>query len=408
MLPIEEICHSAIMKIEEKILQIQKRLEEHSLDGWLLYDNHGSNRFVRELLALPPTTILSRRFFYWIPQKGTPIKLLHQIEIESLDDLPGEARSYLSWSELNKQLQTFLISSKRIAMEYSPKNQNPYVSVVDGGTIELVRESGVEVLSSSDLLQHFTSVLDDKQIESHFEASKILVQTVNHAWDLIADRLRSGKGINEYDVQKFILSEFSAHNCITESGPICASNGNSALPHYTATKAHSRPIARGDFILIDLWCKKNIPHGIYADITRVAIAAAEPTPKQEEVFEVVKRAQERATAFIVEGIERGKIIRGYEVDIVCREVIEEAGYGPYFTHRTGHNIDSEVHGAGAHLDNLEMRDERKLLPGTLYSIEPGIYLPGAFGIRLEYNVLIDQQQHVVITGEKEEKIFCIL
>jgi Xaa-Pro aminopeptidase len=394
--------------MKEKISQIQQCLREHAIDGWLLYDNHGSNRFVREILEVPVTTILSRRFFYWIPQQGDPIKLLHRIEAEALDFLPGERKLYLSWNELNDQLKSILASSKKVIMEYSPKNQNPYVSVVDAGTIELVKEAGVEVLSSSDLLQHFTSVLDDKQIECHFEASKVVTQTAIRAWDLIGDRLRSNKPINEYDVQKFILSEFSANNCITTVGPICACGENSALPHYVATKHHAKPIVKGDFVLIDLSCKKNVPHGIYADITRVAVVATEPTPMQEEIFEIVKRAQEAASTFIIEGIEGGKVVYGYEVDVVSRNIIEEAGYGSYFTHRTGHNIDSEVHGAGAHLDNLEMKEERTLLPGTLYSIEPGIYLPGNFGLRLEYNLLIRPNRQVIITGEKEEKVFCII
>lgn len=396
------------MGMQEKISLIQGRLKEHALDGWLLYDHHGSNRFVRELLALPPTLILSRRFFYWIPQHGIPIKILHEIEAESLDDLPGEKRCYLSWNELHQQLTSLLQSAQRIAMEYSPRNQNPHVSMVDAGTIELVRESGVEVISSSDLLQYFTSVLSEEQIESHFIAAKVLEQTITRVWDLIADRIRSGKIITEYEVQKFILSEFTAHNCITENGPICATNGNSALPHYTATKEHTRSIARGDFILIDLWCKKDIPHSVYADITRVAVASSEPTPMQEEIFTIVKKAQERAIAFLIERMEGNQKIHGYEVDEVCRQVIVDAGYGAYFTHRTGHNIDTEVHGAGAHFDNLEMREERILLPGTLYSIEPGIYLPGAFGIRLESNVLINHKYQLTVTGGKEEVIQCLI
>ncbi len=396
------------MEFEEKIDRIQARLQEQEVDGWLIYDNHGSNRFAHELLSIPPYQVITRRFFYWIPKDGMPQKILHTIEAESLDALPGKKHLYLSWIELEAVLTKVLGDAKSIVMEYSPRNANPNVAVVDAGTIEFIRGLGIEVQSSADLLQHFTSVLNEAQIASHLEASAVLQTTLTRVWDLIADRLRAEKKITERDVQKFILSEFTAQNCITEDGPTCSVNDHSALPHYMATKESAREISIGDFILVDLWCKKDVPHGIYADITRVAVAAPQPTPHQEKIFQIVKTAQLKGIELIRTRMEKGEKVRGAEVDDVCRRYIEEAGYGEYFTHRTGHNIDTSVHGAGANLDNLETSDNRKILPGMCFSIEPGIYLPGEFGVRLESNVLVHHSRHIEVTGGLEETIICLL
>ncbi|MCH9628154.1 MAG: hypothetical protein S4CHLAM2_18090 [Chlamydiales bacterium] len=396
------------MDFHNKIEQIQARLQEQEVDGWLIYDNHGSNRFARELLGIPPHQVITRRFFYWIPKEGKPQKILHRIESESLKMLPGEVHLYLSWTELEEVLQVVLGEAKQIVMEYSPRNSNPNISVVDAGTVEVVRGFQIDVLSSADLLQYFTSVLSERQIETHLEAAAVLQTTAVRVWDLIADQLRVGNRITEYDVQKFILSEFTAQNCITEDGPICAVNGHSALPHYMATKQSAAEIQRGDFILIDLWCKKNVTHGIYADITRVAVAAPEPTPRQQEIFDIVRAAQKKAEHCIRTRMHKGEKVHGAEVDDVCRGHIIEAGYGAYFTHRTGHNIDTSVHGAGANLDNLETSDYRKMLPGMCFSIEPGIYLPEEFGVRLECDLLIHPNRSVEITGGTEETILCLL
>ena len=393
---------------QKKIEQIQGRLNENEIDGWLLYDNHGSNRFVRELLGIPSHLVITRRFFYWIPKQGEPCKILHRIESESLNALPGKRHLYLSWTELESVLKKVIGKSKKIIMEYSPRNANPNISVVDAGTLEVIEGFGIEVMSSADILQYYTSVLDEKQICSHLEAASVLETAFSRAWDLIADSLREGRRITEYDVQKFILSEFTAQNCITEDGPTCAVNGNSALPHYMATKHQSREINRGDFILIDMWCKKDDPHAIYADLTRVAVAAPEPTPRQEEIFKIVKGALVKAVDYIRSRVQKGEEVQGAEVDDVCRDHIKRAGYGEFFTHRTGHNIDANIHGAGVNLDNLETADYRKILPGMCFSVEPGIYLPDEFGIRIEYNLLIGRDRAVEITGGTEENIICLL
>ncbi|MCP5469272.1 MAG: M24 family metallopeptidase [Chlamydiales bacterium] len=387
-----------------EISLIQERLCEQGVDGWLLFDHHGSNRFVRQLLSIPAHLVITRRLFYWIPAQGEPCAIVHRIEGENLEYLPGKREIYLSWEELKGALSKVLRGVKKVAMEYSPDGANPYVSNVDGGTLDMVREAGVEVCTSADLLQHFTSVLDERQKASHLDAAEVLERAVANAWELIAGRVRTGKRITEYEVQKFILSEFAAHGCIADDGPTCSVNGHSALPHYMARKKVTAEITQGDFILIDLWCKKDHPFAVYADITRVGVAAPEPTPKQLEVFEVVREAQKRAYAFILEN----KGARGFEVDDVCRGYIKEMGYSEYFTHRTGHNIDIEVHGSGAHLDNLETCDQRKILPNTCFSIEPGIYLPGEFGVRLEHDVLIGPDGTPQITGGTQESILCLL
>ena len=387
-----------------EIAEIQERLCELQLEGWLLFDNHGSNRFVKQLLSIPAHLVVTRRLFYWIPSEGEPSLIVHRIEGESLGYLPGKKETYLSWEELKAALGKVLHGVKKVAMEYSPGGTNPYVSNVDGGTLDMVRELGVEVTSSDDLLQHFTSVLDPRQIESHMDAAAVLEHAVENAWELIAERIKSGKKITEYEVQKFILSEFAANGCIAEDGPTCAVNDHSALPHYMARKKESREINEGDFVLIDLWCKKDHPYAIYADITRVAVAGREASPKQSEVFDVVRTAQKRAFEFVQE--HRG--VRGFEVDDVCRGYIKERGYGEFFTHRSGHNIDIEVHGSGAHLDNFVTSDVRKNLPNTCFSIEPGVYLPGEFGVRLEHDVLISSDGVPKITGGVEESILCLL
>lgn len=388
-----------------EISEIQHHLREHGLDGWLLFDNHGSNRFFRQLLSIPNHLVITRRLFYWIPKEGMPTLIVHRIEAENVQYLPGHREFYLSWEELKLALKKTLKTPSKIAMEYSKGGANPYISTVDGGTLDMVREVGCEIASSDDLLQHFTSVLDERQIETHLEAAQVVEIAVTNAWELIAKRIREGKAITEYEVQKFILSEFAAQDCIAEDGPTCAVNGHSALPHYMARKKTTALIQQGDFILIDLWCKKNHSYAVYADITRVAVAAPEPTPKEIEVFDIVRSAQKKAFELIEK---RSENVRGCDVDDVCRNYIKERGYGEYFTHRTGHNIDTEVHGAGAHLDNLETADQRKILPCTCFSIEPGIYLPGEFGVRLEHDVLISKGGVPQITGGTQESILCLL
>ncbi len=385
------------------IAAIQKNLSQLQLDGWLIYDFRKANDLACRLLKIPEEQMLTRRFFYWIPQKGNPVKLVHAIEQHVLDHLPGDRRTYHRWQQLESRLSELLNGARRVAMEYSPKNALPYLSKVDGGTLDLVRSFGPEVVSSGSLLQAASSVMTEAQVASHFEAADILDRTVAEAWDHIRDHLSVGKKLTDYDVQQFILQRFSDADCATSGAPIVAVNGDSADPHYVPDRDHQVVIKEGDFVLIDLWCKRREPNAIYGDICRVGVVGR-PTEKQNMIFHIVQQAQQAALDLIRERCAAKQSVRGYEADQAARDVIEAAGYGEFFTHRTGHNIFVNDHGDGAHLDNFETKDDRILLPGTCFSIEPGIYLPEEFGVRLEYDVYIDHALKVHVTGGTQSSI----
>lgn len=383
------------------IPNIQKKMAADHLDGWLLYDFRRTNDLACQFLVIPQDQLLTRRFFYWIPTKGDPVKIVHAIEDTALSHLPGRVMKYRSWQELEKALEEVLKNSKKIAMEYSPRNAIPYVSKVDAGTMDVVRGFGMDVVSSANLLQAYTSVWSPQQLESHLIAAEVLSNTFDKAWDLISRNL--GK-ITEYDVQQFILQEFANQQCITDDPPICAINANSANPHYAPKKEGSALIKANDFILIDLWCKQKKIDAVYADITRVGVAAKAPTQKQQQVFNIVKQARDAGTDLVLQRFQKGRPIKGYEVDAACRQVIENEGFGEFFIHRTGHSIGIQDHGAGANIDSLETQDERFLLPGTCFSIEPGIYLSDNFGVRLEYDLYIHLDGRIQITGGIQESL----
>lgn len=383
-----------------KIVDIQNDLIKENFDGWLIYDFRRSNDLGCKFLQIPYDTLLTRRFLYWIPKVGDPVKVVHQIESKVLDHLPGNVQTYQTWRDFEMVLQRILQGSARIAMEFSPRNAIPTVSKVDGGTIDLVRAFDVEVGSSANLLQSFTSVWSDAQLKSHLAAANFLDDLAAEVWNLI----RSNDNLNEYQVQQFMLQRFKEEGFVSEDPPICAVNANSANPHYSPSKEGSAPIKKEDWILIDLWCKQAGEENVYADITRVGFYGQRPSEKQQQVFEIVKGAQAVATDFLRRRFAKGEKVKGWEVDQVCRCHIVDAGYGPFFVHRTGHNIDTKDHGPGANIDNYETRDERELLPGTCFSIEPGIYLPNEFGVRLEYDVYLYPDRRVLITGGVQERI----
>jgi len=395
------------MKSADKIKEAQKRLKEIGAEGWLLYDFHKNNELAHLFLEIPRDQMTTRRFFYWIPVEGEPVKIVHAIESHALDAWPGQKRTFLSWQSLQKEIGDVLKGKKRIAMEYSPKNAIPYVSRVDAGTMDLVRSFGVEVVSSGNFLPYFTAVLNEKQAESHLRAAKALDRIVDDTWKWIGDHLKQGKAITEYDAQQKICGDFSKAGLITENLPIVAVNAHSADPHYIPKERDSSPIRKGDFILIDLWAKEKQEGAVFGDITRVGVAADRPSPKQEEVFRIVRNAQIAATELIKHRFAQNKRIEGWEVDDAAREVIRKAGYGQYFIHRTGHSIEVHLHGSGAHMDNLEMHDERPILPSTCFSIEPGIYLPGEFGVRLEHDIYIHKDGKVEVTGGEQKHVVCI-
>lgn len=377
-------------------------LTQGHIDGWLIYDFHGNNPLARSFLNLSKEMMTTRRFFYWIPAKGEPIKLVHAIEAGTLNHLPGTLKTYSSWQSLEKELGNILHGMKKVAMEYSPKNAIPYVSLVDGGTVDLVRSFGVEVVSSADFLPHFTAVLTQKQIESQLRAGKRLDEIVLKMWQWIQKNL--GK-VTEYDAQQKIKEEFKKLQLITDHDPIVAVNAHSANPHYEPKKTSSSLIKQGDFILIDLWAK--VEEGIFGDITRVAVAAANPSQKQQEIFQIVHSAQKAAIELVKHRFSEHKRLEGWEVDESARAVIRKAGYDKFFIHRTGHSIEKNLHGSGAHMDNLEMHDVRPILKGTCFSIEPGIYLPGEFGVRLELDLIVHFDGSVEISGGEQDSIACL-
>lgn len=377
-------------------------LTQSHVDGWLIYDFHGNNPLARSFLNLSKEMMTTRRFFYWIPAKGEPVKLVHAIEAGVLNHLPGTLKTYSSWQSLEKELGNILQGKKKVAMEYSPKNAIPYVSLVDGGTIDLVRSFGIEVVSSADFLPHFTAVLTQSQIESQLRAGKRLDEIVLKMWQWIQKNL--GK-VTEYDAQQKIKEEFKKLQLITDHDPIVAVNAHSANPHYEPKKTSSSLIKQGDFILIDLWAK--VEEGIFGDITRVAIAAQKPTQKQQEIFQIVRSAQKAAIELVNSRFSEGKRLEGWEVDEAARAVIRKAGYDKFFIHRTGHSIEKNLHGSGAHMDNLEMHDVRPILKGTCFSIEPGIYLPGEFGVRLELDLVVHLDGRVEISGGEQDSITCL-
>ena len=388
---------------------IQDCLRTLHLDGWLLYDYKKTNDLACFFLKIPQARKLTRRFFYWIPSTGTPKKIVHKIEPDVLNHLPGETDDYTTWQQLHTALAKTLRSASTIAMEYSPLNAVPSLSKVDGGTLDLVRSQGVQVVSSADLLQAQTSIWNEAQLESHLAALKVLNQAAEEAWKLISSSLKSGKTLYESDVQQFLSAQIEAGGCLHDALPICAVNAHSADPHFFPDPLHATPINKGDLILIDLWCKKASAEAVYADITRVAVAAGHPTEKQQAVFNIVKQARDAGMQYLNENLKQGKTVRGCDIDDACREVIVQAGYGEYFTHRTGHNLGEQVHGWGANIDHFETNDERTLLPGSCFTIEPGIYLPGDLGIRLEHDVYIEKDgRSAHSTGPIQEELICLI
>ncbi len=383
----------------QRIAAIQQALRETpGLDGWLFYDFRGSDPLAYRVLTLDPSRRVTRRWYYWIPAQGSPAKLAHRIEPHQLDELPGDLHLYVSWAEQQATLGRILAEARRIAMQYSPRNAIPYVSRVDAGTIELIRSFGVEVVSSADLVQRFEAVWDDRQLASHRDAAEKLRRIVDEAFAHVRAAVAGAQPLTEYALQQFILSRIRAHGLVTASPPIVAVNAHSADPHYGPGPEGSAAIRAGDLVLIDLWAKRPEPRSVYADLTWTGYVGTTVPARPREVFEIVRTARDAAVAFVRARAATGEFPCGWEVDEVCRQVIREAGYGDRFLHRTGHSIGEEVHGNGANIDNLETQDGRRLLPGTCFSIEPGIYFPGEFGIRSELDVYLAERD-VQIYGQ---------
>ncbi len=383
----------------QRISAIQTTLKNYNLDGWLLYNFRQSNVFASKLLELPSHLTQMRRYFYFIPAQGTPQKLVHGIEQYNLDHLPGEKTVYVSWQSLQEGLKKALGGVASVAMEYSPNNAIPYVSKVDAGTVELIRSFGVQVVSSADIVQYFEARWTDWQRADQFETSKVLRKTVDVAFGFIGERQRAGQKVTEYDVQQRMVQYFKENSLVIDDAPNCSVNANGANPHYEPTKEIFSEVKKGDCVLIDLWAKSNKPESVYSDITWVAYAGENIPAKYQKVFEIVKGARDTAVDYLRKEFASGRKIRGCDVDDISRKYIADRGYGEYFIHRTGHNIGEEVHGNGANIDNLETHDQREIIPETCFSIEPGIYLPGEFGVRLEIDVYVSKEKKIIIPGE---------
>lgn len=390
------------------IVRIQRELSAAGVDGWLLYDFHNRDAIAYHVLGMDYGKFTSRRWFYWIPASGEPVRLCHKVEARKLDSLPGEKRLYLSWRELHASLKAMLGGARTVAMQYSPGANIPYVSIVDGGTIDLVRSLGFEVVSSAGLVQTFQAVLDEAAYRSHLEAGERVQRIKDEAFALISDSLRSGRTLTQYDVQQFIVRRFGEEGLTCKGEyPIVGTNEQPADPHFEPTPENARPIKRGDTILIDLWAKLDKPGAIFYDITWCGYAGDDPPVKYVEIFNVVRDARQAALDFIRGRYDAGRTLYGWEVDDACRKVVEDAGYGAYFIHRTGHSIGEEVHGNGVNIDNLETKDERELVPGICFSIEPGIYLAGEMAVRSEINVFITPSGQVDVAGEMQRELILV-
>ena len=366
---------------------IQAALREAGVDGWLFYDHHHRDPIAARILGLDEKAHITRRWYYFVPAAGEPRKLVHRIEQGRLDALPGAKALYSSWQELAAGLELMLAGASTLAMQYSPNNAIMYVSMVDAGTVEFLRGLGKRIVSSADLVSVFEAVLSEEQIASHTVAQRAIDAILDEGWRVIGRRVNSGAGAyTEFDHMQWLSEAMRREGLIWDDGPNVSVNANCSDSHYEPTAEHSSPIAAGDFLLIDIWAKSDKPGSIYYDITWTGVVGREPTATELHVFETVVKARDAAIHAVEQAFAENRAIRGFEADDAAREVIRAAGFGEFFTHRTGHNIGPEIHGSGANLDNLETHDVRLLLPNTCFSVEPGIYLP-EFGVRSEIDML---------------------
>ncbi len=383
---------------------IQSALRERHLDAWLFYDHHHRDPIAYRVLGLPEDLMVTRRWFYLIPAEGEPQKLVHKIEAGHLDSLPGKKRTYAAWQELFESLKQMLGKNRDIAMQYSPNNLVFTISLVDGGTLDLVRGLGKNIVSSGDLVALFEATLTEEQIATHFAARDAVDAITEAAFKEIGRRVRNG-GTHEFEMQQWILEAFRRENLITVDAPIVAVNANSGNPHYGPDTSTSKPIREGDFVLLDIWAKENVPRSVFYDITWTGYVGATPSDRMHELFRIVRDARDAGAKFVQDSIAAGKTIAGWEVDKPVRDSIKAAGFGEYFVHRTGHSIATEIHANGANMDDLEIHDERRIIPNSCFSIEPGIYLP-EFGVRSEINMLV-RSGRAEVTGRMQRELVII-
>ncbi len=385
---------------------IQQALRERNIDAWLFYDHHHRDPIAYRVLGLPEGLMVTRRWYYLIAAQGEPIKLVHKIESGHLDSLPGVKKQYAGWQELFDGLKQILAPHRDIAMQYSPNNFVFTISMVDAGTADMIRGLGKNIVSAADLIAQFEATLTDEQIESHFAARDVIDSVTAAAFKEIGRRVRNG-GTHEHEIQQFFMEAFAREGMVTDDPPIVAVNANSGNPHYEPSASRPVAIREGDFVLLDVWAKKNTPRAVYYDITWVGVVGT-PTERQREIFRIfriVSEARDLGVKTAQDAASAGRPLAGWQVDHAVRGHITQAKYGDYFIHRTGHSIGTEVHANGANMDDLEIHDERRILPNSLFSVEPGIYLP-EFGVRLEVDVLV-RPGSAEVTGKIQREIVTI-
>jgi Xaa-Pro dipeptidase len=392
-----------------RIPEIAAALVEASLDGWLFYDFRLSDPLAYRILGIPEKGITSRRWFFFIPAIGEPCAIVSAVEAHRLDALaPARRIVYRSEREMIAALAGILDGRRRIAMNYSPECAIPYVSRVDAGTVELVRSMGVEVITAADLIQRFEAVLTPAQLAGHRRAAAGLREIVDETFAEISRRLRNHLACTEYTMQRFVLGRIAAHNLHTDEAPIVAVNANAANPHFSPVEEKDTPVRRGDLVLLDLFAKERDEDSIYGDLTWMGSVGDRVADDHARVFRLVAEARDAAVTLVQSRVGEGRPVSGEEADRAAREVIEAAGYGGEFVHRTGHSIGREVHGTGCNLDSLETRDHRMLIDRTCFSVEPGIYLAGRFGVRSELDMTIEDGRAEISGGMPQHDIIPIL
>lgn len=402
MSPFRPLSHKppAVVYTQDMPLSIpavQRALTEDGLDGWLLYDFHGSNPIARRLTGLDRAAkMTTRRWFYVIPAKGEPKKLVHAIESYNLDHLPGGKTVYSQREKLSEGLRSVLGGLKRVAMEYSPGNAIPYVSRVDAGTVESVRQLGIDVASSGDLVQRFEAIWSDEALKTHRAASERLYRVKDRAFEMVRHARKSRRRLTEIDVQHAMTGWFVDEGLISDAPPLVAAQENAGNPHYMPSDQKPRAIGENEVVLLDLWGKLDTPGAVFADITWVGFTGAAVPERIAQAFAAARDGRDAAIALVKGAAATGRALRGFEVDRACRAVIDRAGLGEYFIHRTGHSLGTEVHGNGVHMDDFETHDERRLIPGTGFTIEPGIYTKD-FGVRTEINMFVGERE-ATVTG----------
>jgi Xaa-Pro aminopeptidase len=394
--------------LAERIPDIQAALAEAGLDGWFFACFQRNDPIGLDLLGLnDESKLVTRRCYYLVPREGEPRKLVHALEPAMLDHLPGSKAVYLTWQKHREEIANLVRGHRRLAAQYSPKNVLPSVSRLDAGTAELLHDAGVELASSADLAQRFAATWSDEQLAGHRRANVHLHRIVLAAFQRVGEILRRGDRVDEYTVQRWILDAFEQADLWSEGDPIVGVNTHSADPHYQPGPGHSSPIEPGDFLLIDLWAKEKRPGSVYADITWCGVCAAAPTDRQQEIFALVAGARDAAWNLVSSRYPH-QPVHGYEVDDAARGVIQKAGYGDLFFHRTGHSIGISDHGQGANMDNLETHDTRLLMAMTGFSIEPGIYIADEFGVRLEINVALTPEAAEITGAEPQRELLRLL